>query len=379
MPEFLPETAIQRWALSASCCLFLLVLAGGVDAQEPDWKTGDPFFRAARARGLNGVWQGAELYGELMRTSRAAGLCVVIDRRIDPGQLVAVQMRDASFEQLLWDAGDSVGAGVGELESCFYLGPAATALALPERTVELRELAGGRTLPASARRALLRTVAAKTEDWVEPGMFFRELSESEGLSIEGWEQVPLDVWSAIDWPAMPLGDCLTLALAGFDLQLAAGDDKSLVIVPCARLPAFRRKVSRDLIDAPLARQLDAIAGLTARRQGNGWLLEGDAAALVAAGRLVASAGMGQAGSSDQSASEVRLTLSTRARRRDLLAAIASQQRLKLELADTSFASLDDLVPVEAVNVTLAELVALVLKDSGLVGEVREGALRIERK
>lgn len=375
----LRETGTVGRVLAAICCLIVLGAGAGACAQDQGWKTGEAFARAARTRSLNGVWEGAELAAELTRTSQAAGLCVVLDRRIDPGLLVAIELRGATFEQLLWVAGETSAAVPCELESCFYLGPAETALALPARIRELRELAAGRELPATSRRALARRVTATSATETEPATFFRGMAEAEGLAITGWELVPFDLWRPIDWPAMPLGDCLTMALAGFDLQLAAGKDKTLEIVRCPPTAIFHRSLPGDQVDAALAKQLGSIKGLKAVRRNGAWQLEGDGAALVAAGKMFAAASGGPGQSQGQASSAVRLTLSTRARRRDLLAAITNQQGLELQFGDSDPAALDENVLVEASGVTVEELVALVLKGSGLKGELRGETLRISRQ
>src|SRR5438552_11738492 len=85
------------WAVAAS----VLLAGSGAMADEPvAWKTGAAFTRQLHE--IVGVsWQDRALRDGLDRLSRAYGVAVFLDRRIDPDQHVDFTARDVPFDDLL--------------------------------------------------------------------------------------------------------------------------------------------------------------------------------------------------------------------------------------------------------------------------------------
>jgi hypothetical protein len=162
---------------------------------------------------------------------------------------------------------------------------------------------------------------------------------------------------------------LTIGLAGFDLQLVTDESGQLRIGRCVPPDRFVRIVDRDRIDVALARQLESFDQLSVERKPGRWILSGNAAALAGASKLVAGMSRPAADEPASPQSAVRLTLKTVARRSDILQAIASQQGLTLVVPPGSPSQLVERVSVDADQVTLEQLVGLVLDGSGFAGRI----------
>ena len=193
------------------------------------WLTGNRLQkRLARPVGIS--WSGNRLRKALDSLSRAQQVAVLIDRRVDPGQKLELQLNELPLEATLHEIARRQELGVSLLRSVVYFGPLRASS--PLRTIAAMRTEEIRRLPVGLQRRFLLPKRFGWDDFAMPRELLVELAEQSGLEIEGAHRVPHDLWAAADLPPLSLVDRLTLILVQFDLTFQlAGDAKTLSLVP----------------------------------------------------------------------------------------------------------------------------------------------------
>ena len=194
-------------------------------AQQPiAWKTG-PAMRKQLEASVSLGWSERPLREGLVSLSHATGVCIVLDRRIDPDQEVELTA-DEPLEKLLDTVATKINAKAGVVGPVVYLGPKETASKL--RTLSAQRHKEAAALPADVKSRFLKAEAWKWDELAEPKALLRALAAKGGVTITNPELVPHDLWSATDLPAMAWVDRLTLLLAGFGLTYELADGGTIV-------------------------------------------------------------------------------------------------------------------------------------------------------
>mgnify|MGYP000406889925 CR=1 FL=1 len=214
----MPESVLglSPMTISVSLLMLLIVSAGSVSAQNrdshPQWKT-DAAFREALSAPVSINWEKVTLKESLDRLSAAYGVCIVLDRRVDPGQSVDFECQNLSLAEMLKSLAGQLGLGVCPIGSTVYIGPASTVNSLPAviklRQNEVLKLPPQRQTPYTRREAL------HWDDLDTPRDIAVQMVESSGLILYEPERIPHDLWAGADLPPMNLVDRLTLIGAGF--------------------------------------------------------------------------------------------------------------------------------------------------------------------
>jgi len=207
------------WAWFACC--------GALGAQEPaPWKTGAAFRQQLAATRMGVTWSERALRDAWAGVSLELDVAVFIDRRIDPGQLIGLSLRDQPAEEVLRQlaaAGQAEWRSVGPV---VYVGPADAAAKLPTLAALRRQDA--ERLPAEARLRLLKVQAWKWDELAEPRRLLDELAKQAGVAVSNAETIPHDLWPAVSLPPLAWTDRLSLLLAGFDLTFEVADQGKTV-------------------------------------------------------------------------------------------------------------------------------------------------------
>jgi len=175
-------------------------------------------------------WSGNPLRQALGSLSRTQHVAVLIDRRVDPGQKLDLQLGDLPLAAALHEIARSRQLDVSFLGPVAYFGP-------PRATSRLRTIAALRSeeilgLPAALQRKLLLPKRIAWDDFATPRDLLTQLAEQNELRIQGADRVPHDLWAAADLPPLSLVDRLTLILIQFDLTFQVdADGKTVTLIP----------------------------------------------------------------------------------------------------------------------------------------------------
>ncbi len=246
-----PPRSMRLYARQVSKILGLIAAASVSHAllwgSDPDltrqipWATGKQLSQTL-AQPLDVFWPNNPLREALTGLSRAQRVAILLDRRVDPGQKLSLNVQNVPLQTVLQMVADRCGLGVSRLGAVVYLGPPSAAQRLRPIAAALEKAV--RQLPAASQRKFFQSKPWAWEDLSTPRDLLEQLGQQNGIQIAGLERVPHDLWAAADLPPLSLVERLTLIAAQFDLtcKLAAGGARlDLVPVPesLLALPADR--------------------------------------------------------------------------------------------------------------------------------------------
>lgn len=366
------------WQLVRLTALSAAVLSGAVelaaqDERPVDWKTGADFVRAAADR-MGVSWQDAPLRRETSVLARSTGLCIVLDRRIDPGRLCTLAVSGTNCEAFLWRVADQSGDGVVRLDPVLYLGPLPAVAELPMRTDEIRSALEDRRVAGAVRSRWISGVRWNRPAPFEPREHVEQAVAAAGLTISGLEQIPHDFWPPLDWPEMPFYQALTLMLTGFELEVEIGADGSARIRKIAERKECLFRPGGALKPGLLSR-VRALEGVSVGGSARQPVLRGSAACIGQAMRMMAleSGDPVQGGAGG----ETVFTLHTRASRGNIAATGARILNCRLVCDDPAArVILEQVIDVNLDRAAAGDVLDAALEQSGLVWEQVDSEIRI---
>lgn len=168
------------------------------------------------------AWSGVPLRRALADLAASQHVAVLVDRRIDPGQQLKLELSDEPLHAALEKIGGTTGGGVAILGEVAYLGPA-------ERAGELRTLAMQlhdrlAKLPPARLRAWLASAPLQWPELSTPRDLLKQLAADGGISLDGIDELPHDLWGEAKTPPLSLVDRLLLVAVQFDRTLEIADD-----------------------------------------------------------------------------------------------------------------------------------------------------------
>lgn len=183
----------------------------------PRWMEGEAVSRRLRESiGPAGiVWTGTPLRQALEGLAQTSRIAVLLDRRVDPGQLLDLKLENCSLLEALAIVANDRSLGMTLVGPVVYFGPTPAASRL--RTLIAMAEDQLQTLPEQERRKFVEKGPLAWPDLATPREILQELATSAGLSIENLERVPHDLWARGSLPSLPLVHRLCLVLNQFDL------------------------------------------------------------------------------------------------------------------------------------------------------------------
>ena len=167
-------------------------------------------------------WNNVELRTILRSISRAGQIAILLDRRIDPTVILAVDFNNQTIRTGLEEIAERVSAGATVAGNTVMIGP-------PESMAKLRTLVKLRfdelsdkslKLPKRRRFNLSRRRTIHWNDLDRPRDLIQQIAARYRLEIRGLEKVPHDLWAAATLPKVNCGEALSLILIQFDLTFA---------------------------------------------------------------------------------------------------------------------------------------------------------------
>lgn len=146
----------------------------------------------------------------------------LLDRRIDPGTLFSLDIKQTTVRNVFEQAAEQCGLALCEFDTVAYIGPKAAA-------EQLRLLAVLRSeqlakLPENKRATMLTPLSFHTGPFDEPTVTLQRLAASIGFDGETFERLPHDVWPELHFPNESPSVIFSLLLIGFDRTFAVSKD-----------------------------------------------------------------------------------------------------------------------------------------------------------
>lgn len=220
------KTAMQRGLLLAT-----LIACGGLmgaasaAAQSNSVATGSAFREQLRLP-AGVAWSGVPLRDALECLGRDHRVAIMLDRRIDPSRPVSLTIAQQPLEHVLLTLARHLDLGVCFVDPVVYFGPRETTDKLP--TVAALGRREAETLPRATAQRFSRERAWSWPQLSSPRELLLELANEGGMEIVNLDQLPHDLWPAVELPPLPLADRFSLVLAGFGLTWRYAPDGSAI-------------------------------------------------------------------------------------------------------------------------------------------------------
>jgi len=223
LPKF---TSIAVWAL-----VWGLTSAAGAAGTAPAarWLTG-PGLQKQLAGPIDIAWTDNPLRRAVSNLSRAQGVAVLIDRRVDPDRKLTLTLEQVPLRDAFEEIAQRQELGFRLVGPVAYFGPPKAAARI-RTTVWLRteEVRG---LPANVSRQFLQVKPLAWADFATPRDLLGQLAQENNFALRGLDQVPHDLWAGADLPPLTLVVRLTLIAAQFDLTFEVSPNgKTVTLVP----------------------------------------------------------------------------------------------------------------------------------------------------
>jgi hypothetical protein len=175
-------------------------------------------------------WQRVPLADAIGRLEDLFDESVFLDRRVDLGWRVSLDIEASSMEEVLAPLAAERNLGVSRLGRVVYFGPRQRAQQLPG--IAAARIDEATKLPQTMRNELLRKRQLSWPRLTEPRGLVRALLEENGWRLVGEEMIPHDLWPAGQLPELTLAEQITLILIGFDLTYELhGKQRAIAVEP----------------------------------------------------------------------------------------------------------------------------------------------------
>lgn len=217
------RTFRTRYVVASLILISANLLAGRArSADEPwAWRTGSSFLRQLETP-VAFTWQSHALRPALLDLARNQQVAIWLDRRVDPGQPMDIAVGNRSLLAALRYVAEAIGCELSVLDSVIYLGPPETSRKLATLAALRREEV--KALPPASRSRFEHSQVWRWEELATPKHLLEELAQEGSIRLYEVDRLPHDLWASGDYPALPLGDRLTLLLAGFEMTYEIARD-----------------------------------------------------------------------------------------------------------------------------------------------------------
>jgi hypothetical protein len=334
-------------------------------------------FRRALSEPVGAItWSEKPLRGALERLVETQHVAIMLDRRIDPDQRVDFTARDVALESIVQAIAQRHQAAVCQVGAVLYVGPAATTRVLP--TLVAREREKTQSLSAMARSRLSQASAWSWPRMSTPRELVEQLEQEYRVKINGKENVPHDLWPAVQLPPLGFIEKLSLVLAGFHVTFelsTTGDSVRLAAMP-SDAAVERRYTPRGDV-AKLAEELTRqFPDAKISAVGRNLVVDGRAEVHDAVERLLAGQRVASGTRPTGSRQVFTLTLENKPVG-GVMRALGKQLGRSVNLDDVKAQSrLTKEISVSVKEATLDELLRAVLEPAGLKFEIQGETIRV---
>ncbi len=312
-------------------------------------------------------WTQAPLAQRIRAFATANQFAIFIDRRIDPHLKVNIQRANVTIEQLLLDVASELNVGMCQLDDLIYIGPTATAHALPIMWHDIPHVS------AKPANRLQWDMLSRPREILE------SIAEEGKIKIEGVEQIAHDLWEPGSLPPLTSSQQAGIIAVGFGQWLSKSKTDSGVLKLLQFEPPSRGKIEfiraprdvggSDILKATLKQKFPDVKAQVSRERVR---MSGSPDKLYAAKSFLIR--RNQIKTPD--AKNIRFTLKTSATRLQILNAIARQTGRELIYDPSHRDTLDQQVEVECRQANLNKLVDLILAGSDLQSEVGSSKIQV---
>ena len=338
--------------------------------QNVQWRTGRALDEFAKSP-ISVSWQHAQLRDHLMQFARSQQIAIVLDRRVDPNQLLDITVNNASVEQFLLRIAQASGTKFCRFGDCYYLGPAGSA----ERLLGIDAI-------LSSGRQQKRSLLSRSEplSWpilTTPREVLKRLATENDFEIKDIDRIEHDLMTEVSVPLMRLDMRLALLLSQFDFWFKQSKtEKSISIVdPPNDIKASLRMMGYDADKELLQRIRTAAPSCKVTKTKRSITITGPTQELEMARNVAIESFKPKSRSLD----EKRFQLNVKNERGLILTAVAKQLGMEVQVDKDCQDILTDVVVVEVKDATVEVLLDTILAGTGCEYSLDGQTLRLFRR
>jgi hypothetical protein len=219
-----------------ACLTFICSLSSSAIGQEA--VTGRAFRRVLQ-QSITGRITNRSLRDTMQQLGSDRGIAIVIDRRIDPNQLLSVRLENLSLADSLAAVADEVNARVSVLDNVVVVGPTKSMKNLAT-LVQLREK------EAKKFRTTRKLRESRTISWpmlTEPKTVVSDIVAGSQIQFKQLDTIPHDLWAAATLPETDGVQALSILLIQFGSTFRfTQSGKSIELVPEPEVSVIEERV-----------------------------------------------------------------------------------------------------------------------------------------
>lgn len=231
-----------RWILWVSCCAVGLIGIGteGVVGDDRPWLTESQFTRELN-RPISVLRPQAELRPYLEYLSDLRSIAILLDRRIDPGQVLDIDVRANYFDEGISQIVSAVEGHVVVIADTLFVTQSETAKTLRTRVQRRLEELDQMTSTLTRRVQLQRRFPVSWDMLTSPREILEQVAQRSQLKIENPDAIPYDQWWSGSLAHANVAEALMLILNQFDLEFEWISLTEIRIVPTDPNPLLQRE------------------------------------------------------------------------------------------------------------------------------------------
>ena len=299
----------------------------------------------------------------LRRYAAAQGVCVFLDRRIDPGIPINLSVSRTRLNDGLRQIAHRAGAAICQVDSVIYIGPPPVAAKLSTLAALKRQEA--KQQPTESRRRFFQKSRWQWNDLATPRDLARELLVELQCLLLNEDAIPHDLWPAANLPPLTAVDRLTILLAGFNLTFTIEEAaRAIRLVPFPDTVTLALTYPLEVVPEK-TRTLVAskFPDLSMARHPGGFLISGTWEEHRQLQRLLT--GHTSRPEDRLQGAEQAYTLHVKSSARKLIATVSAQLGLQLEIDPSITEELNQHISVEVNQVSSEGLLEAILAPMGL--------------
>lgn len=373
------RTARNSHLLIIGCgCIFAASLFTETTAtcqDRTDWVTAAEFKREIE-RPLSISLNDSPLRSALNRLSQATRIGILLDRRVDPSQTIAIAYENRPLRLVLTDLATRLDLGVSFFANSAYLGPRDTTRKLATLVVQKQDTIG--RLPPQRRKTFRALSPAGWPILSEPKLLVTQMCHDQNVRLLNADQFPHDIWPEVQLPEMDFASRLTMILAGFDVTFEFnGDGTQIRLVPIPDIVSIERTYTSRGNTLRRSQELaEMFPDAKIEGSGNRIVVQGKAEDHEAIADLLAGKQVRRVQSDDE---EYRWTLKANVEIGGLLTTVAQRLKVEFDFPEELRPQLNRRVDIQVENATLDELLSKVLAAEGLAYQLDEEKLVVRKR
>ncbi|MCS7305606.1 MAG: STN domain-containing protein [Thermoguttaceae bacterium] len=239
-------------------------------AEVRKWLNGEAAYRRLRESiGSAGIlWKQTPLREVLEGLAQTSGIAFLLDRRVDPGQLVDIQVENCSLLEAFAAIARHRDLAVCLVGPVVYVGPPAVAqrlntlIAMAEQHVQ--------DFPLEIQARFFEEKSLAWADLSTPQEILTDLATSAGFQLAEMQRLPHDLWARASLPPLSLVRRLCLVLQQFDLTFQLQPNgREIALVPLPERIALVRSYPAGGKPEERLRQIAQLAPATELRLSGG--------------------------------------------------------------------------------------------------------------